>query len=133
MRISDARRDAAQALLRDLLDREVQKLTGHESDYQETATLIADARKMVDPVHLAEWRLHTAQRESAYVLAAEQTAAQVRSAIEAIGQLNFGDARVTLEELIERGLPNDYGGPQTHYPLFESRLSLLRESEAARP
>jgi hypothetical protein len=128
-----AERDAAaREYLHHLLDERVAELTGLERDYPARIALIESARRAVDPAHLAERRLHTAQRETAHVLAAETARRRVENALDDIRAMNFGAARETLRNLVENGLPNDHGGPVTHYPLFDEQLERQVEADRAR-
>lgn len=81
---------------------------------------------------LIAYREDVADRESAHRLAAEGAAAAVRDALRNITNMDFGLAKFVLENLLEGGLPNDHGGPVTHYPLFDEALEKLRERRGTR-
>jgi hypothetical protein len=82
---------------------------------------------------LEEYRADVADRETAHTLAAEATVRLVQSALDELNELNIGLAKAQLWALIEAGLPNDHGGPVTHYPLFETALENERARRVARP
>lgn len=76
----------------------------------------------VDNDYFSAYRATVYARDRAHFLAAERARRVLDLAVEDIEEMNFGEAKRRLLELIERGLPNDHGGPVTHYPFFEEAL-----------
>jgi hypothetical protein len=72
---------------------------------------------------LLEYRRGVDDREAAHMLAADQAARAVRGILEHLTEQNYGLAKDAVVQLLEQGLPNDHGGPVTHYPLFEAELA----------
>lgn len=80
----------------------------------------------------ARIRQEWADRETAQWRAADRAFDAVVDAITHIELMDFGTAKRILEELRDFGLPNDHGGPVTHYPHFEEELEKIvaRRAEA---